>query len=38
MYTVTAYWTPRRFYTGDDLDAAENAFEEALDRAPQRMR
>jgi hypothetical protein len=37
-YTVTAYWTPNRFYTGTDLYGAEKAFEEALARAPQRIR
>ena len=37
-YTVTAYWTPTRFYTGDDFTAAEKVFEEAVARAPQRAR
>ena len=38
IYTVTAYWTPNHFYTGGDPHAAEKAFEEALARAPQRIR
>jgi hypothetical protein len=38
VYTVTAYWTPTRFYSGCDLHAAEKAFELAVARAPQRIR
>ena len=36
-YTVSAYWTPTRFYTGTDNDAAEIAFDQAVSRAPQRV-
>jgi hypothetical protein len=38
IYTVTTYWTPTRFYSGCDLNAAEKAFELAVARAPQRIR
>jgi len=37
-YTVTAYWTTTRFYNGDDFNAAEKAFEQAVTRAPMRVR
>jgi len=37
-YTVTAYWTPTRFYNGDDFSAAELAFDKAVARAPMRAR
>jgi hypothetical protein len=37
-YTVTAYWTPTRFYSGSDLHAAEKAFELAVAQAPIRIR
>ena len=33
IYTVTAYWTPTRFYTGSDRNLAERAFEEAVAHA-----
>jgi len=38
VFTVTAYWTPPRFYSGHDLHAAERTFAEAVARAPQRVR
>jgi hypothetical protein len=38
VYTVTAHWTPARFYSGSDLHEARLAFEVAVARAPQRIR
>lgn len=38
LYTVSAYWTPTRFYTGGDLKIAEQAFDQAVKRAPMRVR
>ena len=38
IYTVTAYWTPTHLYNGDDFNAAEKAFEQAVARAPMRVR
>ena len=35
-YTVTAYWSPTHFYDGDNINAAEEAFERSLARAPLR--
>ena len=38
IYTVTASWAPTRFYRGNDLNAAEAIFGQAVARAPQRAR
>jgi hypothetical protein len=38
VYTVTAYWTPKRFYRGNNRDAAETIFADAVAGAPARVR
>jgi hypothetical protein len=38
VYTVTATWASKRFYRGNDRNAAETIFYQAIDRAPHRAR